>query len=276
MKARPRARALPGTGGQTDVPPVRKTRSKERRVTQYDTIALDYQRISAAVPLRDAEWYSLRQRLGDLTGLSVLDLACGDGMGTRLLKRWGAARVVGVDISAQMIALAQRQEDAEPMGIEYRVADAATLGGIGPFDRVAAAYLLHYAESREQLLQMARTVHENLEAGQPFVASIANPLLPPRPVVDHRQYGFSFRLLDESLHEGARLRGTLYLGANTVEFDFYWWSWATYEEAFRTAGFRSCTIEPFLIPPDAENRRGEGFWDEYIAAPSAMHVICRK
>jgi len=41
------------------------------------------------VPLRDAEWYSLRVRLGDLTGLSVLDLACGDGMGTRLLKRWG-------------------------------------------------------------------------------------------------------------------------------------------------------------------------------------------
>jgi len=85
-------------------------------MAQYDTIALDYQRISAAVPLRDAEWYSLRQRLGDLAGLSVLDLACGDGMGTRLLKRWGAARVVGVDISAQMIALARQREDAEPMG----------------------------------------------------------------------------------------------------------------------------------------------------------------
>lgn len=56
-------------------------------MTQYDSIALDYQRISAAVPLRDAEWYSLRQRLGDLAGLSVLDLAYGDGMGTRLLKR---------------------------------------------------------------------------------------------------------------------------------------------------------------------------------------------
>lgn len=58
-------------------------------MTQYDTIALDYQRISAAVPLRDAEWHSLQQRLGDLAGLSVLDLACGDGMGTRLIKRWG-------------------------------------------------------------------------------------------------------------------------------------------------------------------------------------------
>jgi SAM-dependent methyltransferase len=245
-------------------------------VTQYDTIALDYQRISAAVPLREAEWYSLRQRLGDLTGCSVLDLACGDGMGTRLLKRWGADRVVGVDISAQMIALAQQREDAEPMGIEYRIADAAALGGIGPFDRVAAAYLLHYAESRAQLLQMARTVYDNLRPGQPFVASIANPLQPPQPVVDHRKYGWSYRLLDETLREGANLRGTLYLGQNIVEFDFYWWSWDTYQEAFRAAGFSACTIEPFLVPPDAENRRGEGFWDDYAAAPSAMHILCRK
>ena len=245
-------------------------------MTQYDSIALDYQKISAAVPLRDAEWHSLRLRLGDLTGLSVLDLACGDGMGTRLLKRWGAARVVGVDVSPQMIALARQQEDAQPLGIEYRVADAATLGGIGPFDRVNAAYLLHYASSREQLLGMARTVHDNLEPGRHFVASIANPLRPPQPVVDHRKYGFSFRLLDETLHEGARLRGTLFLGENTVEFDFHWWPREVYEEAFRTAGFRSWKIEPFLVPPDSEQKRGAGFWDEYAAAPSAVHVICQK
>src|SRR5689334_18853868 len=178
-------------------------------MTQYDAITLDYQKISAAVPLRDAEWYSLRVRLGDLTGLSVLDLACGDGMGTRLLKRWGAARVVGVDISPQMIALARQQEDAQSMGIEYQVADAATLGKIGEFGRVSAAYLLHYAENREQLRRMAQTVYDNLKPGQHFVASIANVLQPPQPVVDHRKYGFSFRLLDETLREGARLRGTL-------------------------------------------------------------------
>lgn len=245
-------------------------------MTQYDAIALDYQKISAAVPLRDAEWHSLRLRLGDLAGLSVLDLACGDGMGTRLLKRWGAARVVGVDISPQMIALARQQEDAQPLGIEYQVGDAATLGGIGPFDSVNAAYLLHYASSRDQLLGMARTVHDNLAPGGHFVASIANPLRPPQPVIDNRKYGFSFRLVDETLHEGARLRGTLFLGEKTVEFDFHWWPWEVYEEAFRTAGFSSWKIEPFLIPPDSEHKRGEGFWDEYVGAPSAVHIICQK
>lgn len=78
--------------------------------------------------------------------------------------------MVGVDISPQMIALARQQEEAQPPGIEYRVADAATLGDIGPFDRISAAYLLHYAESREQLNRMARTVYDNLAPGQHFVA----------------------------------------------------------------------------------------------------------
>jgi SAM-dependent methyltransferase len=245
-------------------------------VAQYDTIALDYQRISAAVPLRDAEWYSLRQRLGDLAGCSVLDLACGDGMGTRLIRRWGADRVVGVDVSSQMVALARQAEEAQPLGIEYRVADAMTLGKIGEFDRVTAAYLLHYAKDREELRRMVRTVYDNLKPGQRFVASVANLLRPPQPVVDHRKYGFSFRLMDDALHEGANLRGTLFLGEKTVDFDFHWLPWEAYEDAFRAVGFRSWSAEPFLVPPDAERTRGPGFWDEYAAEPSAIHIICEK
>lgn len=54
------------------------------------------------------------------------------------------------------------------------------LGKIGSFDRVSAAYLI-------------RTVYDNLEPGQPFVAGIANPLLPPRPVFDQRKSGASPR-----------------------------------------------------------------------------------
>lgn len=249
---------------------------KGRHMAQYDAIALGYQEIAAAVPLRDPEWYSLHLRLGDLTGLSVLDLACGDGMGSRLLKQWGAAHVVGIDISAQMIELAQQQEHAQPLGIEYHVADAARLGKIGAFDRVTAAYFLHYAQNREQLLHMVQTVYDNLKPGQHFVASNANPLQPPQPIIDQRKYGLMYRLVDEPLQEGAKLHATLFLGENTVEFDFYWLPWTAYEEAFRTVGFRSWKIEPYLIPPGSERKYGEGFWDEYIATPSVIHITCQK
>lgn len=41
-------------------------------------------------------------------GKKVLDIACGEGYGSRLLANWGAASVVGVDVSDEAIANAQR------------------------------------------------------------------------------------------------------------------------------------------------------------------------
>ena len=51
------------------------------------------------IPLRRyVELPSVYQFLGDVTGLSILDLACGTGYYARELRRRGAARVVGVDL----------------------------------------------------------------------------------------------------------------------------------------------------------------------------------
>jgi ubiquinone/menaquinone biosynthesis C-methylase UbiE len=62
-----------------------------------------------------------------LTGSRVLDLACGQGHATRALARAGAASVTGVDITAELIDIARREEAAEPLGIRYLVDDAHAL-----------------------------------------------------------------------------------------------------------------------------------------------------
>ena len=41
-------------------------------------------------------------------------------------------------------------------------------------------------------------------------------------------------------------------------------------------GFRARKMEPYVIPPDLERKYGEGFWDEYIATPAAVHFTCYK
>lgn len=43
--------------------------------------------------------YTYLNLLGDLAGKSILDLACGEGFYTRLLKKQGVASIVGVDLS---------------------------------------------------------------------------------------------------------------------------------------------------------------------------------
>jgi ubiquinone/menaquinone biosynthesis C-methylase UbiE len=56
---------------------------------------------------------ALRGLLPALTGLDVLDLGCGDGELARWCLEHGAQRVVGVDLSQRMLALArERTPDA--------------------------------------------------------------------------------------------------------------------------------------------------------------------
>ena len=99
--------------------------------SQYDAIADQYRR-SKLSPLRTfIESYTFLNLVGDVTGLRILDLACGEGFYSRKLKTLGAAHVVGVDLSAEMIRLAEEQEAAAPLGVEYVCRDARELGELG-------------------------------------------------------------------------------------------------------------------------------------------------
>lgn len=72
----------------------------------YNELASDYEGITNAAIREYYEWPAVRSLLLNLTGLRVLDAACGDGFYTeRLLKR--GATVVGIDASREMIAQAQ-------------------------------------------------------------------------------------------------------------------------------------------------------------------------
>ena len=124
---------------------------------QYDHIGSKYDEYARTATLKRAESYTFFRMVGTLDGQRVLDLACGFGFYTRLLKQRGAAQVVGVDISPEMIRLARQQEQAEPLGITYQVGDAVALPRLGHFDLVTAVNLLNYAESKDQMLSMCRS-----------------------------------------------------------------------------------------------------------------------
>jgi len=75
--------------------------------TDYNLISELYKKAKEQ-PWRTAvETYSLMGLVGDLAGKSVVDVACGEGYFTRKLRRAGAAKVLGFDISERMIELAR-------------------------------------------------------------------------------------------------------------------------------------------------------------------------
>ena len=112
---------------------------------EYDAIAEEY-RESKLLPFRlEVEQPTLLALLGDVRGRSVLDLACGEGIYSRQVRRLGAARVHGIDLSPAMVALAEEAERQDPLGCTYSVGDATCLppDELGRFDVVMGVYLLN-------------------------------------------------------------------------------------------------------------------------------------
>ena len=73
-------------------------------------------------------------------GKRVLDLGCGSGIFTTKLKSWGAA-VCGVDMSEEMLKLAQKKDPA----IEYKCANINELPyENGNFEILASSLVMHY------------------------------------------------------------------------------------------------------------------------------------
>jgi len=64
--------------------------------------------------------------LPPIQGLTGLDIGCGEGFNTRQLARLGA-RMQAIDIAPTFIRHACETETAEPLGIEYSVADATDM-----------------------------------------------------------------------------------------------------------------------------------------------------
>jgi trans-aconitate 2-methyltransferase len=81
----------------------------------------------------------------------VVDLGCGEGTATAsLLARWPAARVTGIDSSAEMLAAAAKV--AVPGRLEFVQGDVRTWEPDAPLDVVVSNAVLHWVPEHPTLL----------------------------------------------------------------------------------------------------------------------------
>ena len=188
-------------------------------------------------------------------GLRGLDIGCGEGSNTRQLARLGA-RMQAVDIAPTFIRHAQEAEAADPLGIDYRVADGQSLPfPDGSFDFATAFMSLMDMPNQGRALKEAARV---LRPGGFLQFSILHPcFVPPwRKVL--READGNVRAI-----EVAR-----YFDSTEGEVETWWFSTVPPAERAQTAPFQVPRFHRTLSRW-VEIIRDAGLTIEQLAEPSA-------
>ncbi|MET9320457.1 class I SAM-dependent methyltransferase [Streptomyces sp. NPDC003038] len=241
---------------------------------QYDEIGEAYEGFKALPLEQYAVVPSFLSMVGDVRGKSILDLACGTGFYSREFRRRGAGEVLGIDISGEMVSVAQQLEDRDPLGVRYEVGDVAELRPFEQrFDIGLAVQLLNYAEDIATTERMCRNVHRSLKPGGEFFVLCQSPdyrFDGPTP----EKYGFRTELTGEEAETGPQVRTTALLDP-PVSFVANRPRREVYEKSLGAAGFSEATWVPMEVSDAGVRKFGADFWADFQANPPLEMLRCR-
>lgn len=163
--------------------------------TAYDRIARKYheKRKEKLIYNEYNEMPATLSLLKNIKGKKILDLGCGTGIYTKILKKRGAV-VSGIDLSPKMIDIAKHHIK----GVDFRVGSAYRLPyESGTFDMVLASLVIHYFSNLDKAFREIRRV---LRKDGIFIFSTDNPVIS----VTHRIKGKprKYRVFTDYFKEG--------------------------------------------------------------------------
>lgn len=192
------------------------------------TEASSYNQIEAAIHLN--RYLTAKQYVA---GKRVLDIACGEGYGSRLMKNWGAASVVGVDVSEEALAVANRYFSGEGIIFMNHTAEELPFEN-DSFDVIVSFETIEHLDHPERFLQeIARVVRFD---GVVLISCPNDPYYSkndPQFSNPYHKHAFSFFDFQEMSQR--------YLGKDTA-----WYF------GFGLSGFSTIPMKDIRLPEDPE------------------------
>jgi len=126
------------------------------------------------------EQLAMLAQLPDVKGMTVLDLGCGTGELCRRIHALGARQVIGVDISANMLEIAQKEI---PAGVTFQHRAMEDLDfGKEVFDLVVSSLAFHYISDLQKMFQ---NVYDFLKPSGWLLFSIEHPIFTSSQGIHH-------------------------------------------------------------------------------------------
>ena len=106
------------------------------------------------------EWPCIQELLPELRGKSILDFGCGTGIFTFLLEKYYPSKVIGIDLSEEMLKIAIAKGEEKKSSAQFVLGDASKLASYfdETFDLVFSYTTTHYLTNLDELFENIRRV----------------------------------------------------------------------------------------------------------------------
>lgn len=213
------------------------------------------------------EWPALQALIPALAGSRVVDLGCGFGWFCRWAEAQGAAQVLGLDVSQNML---DRACATTPAGrITYQRADLENLTlPAAAYDLAYSSLTLHYIE---RLPELFATIYRALKPGGHFVFSAEHPIYtaPAQPGFVQDATGRRVWPLNQYAVEGPRTTDWLAKGVIKQHRTL-----GTYLNQLIAAGFTITHVQEWA--PTAEQLAAQPALDEERDRPMMVLVAATR
>ncbi|KAJ9613249.1 hypothetical protein H2200_003191 [Cladophialophora chaetospira] len=270
--------------------------------TQYDSFSTSYDSIND-IPIGRIMVPNVERLVKPyIKNARVLELACGTGFHTQHLLDWGAASLVGVDVSQAMLEGAEaelRKQPAHEGKYRLMVQDCSAPFTVtddngdsleGKFDLVFAAWLLNYAPDLATMTEMFKNISKHLKSAGRFITILPHPEVDPMICVDnvnaqHRQgYGYRIEVRERLPEEGYLVHLYFDTVDPVVDFGNYYLPMTVHERAARDGGMKGkLTWEEAKVPEDHDKLNSymkepieKGYLDEWSKYPDFGILVVEK
>lgn len=219
------------------------------------------------------EWPCIQELLPDLRGKSILDFGCGTGIFTFLLEQYDPSRIIGIDLSEEMIKIAVNKGKNKKSSAQFILGDAGKLANYfdEPFDLVFSSTTTHYLASLDAVFENISRV---LKEGGVCILSVIHPVYSAQYPIEH---GDTFPNEDEWVVRYLDQRKRAYIQP-WIEYNdqfenqlsrSYHYIMSDYVNAILRAGLKIQALrEP--MPPEVWKTTAFGRYDNYIETPTYM------
>lgn len=216
---------------------------------------------------KELELPTIKNLLGDISGLSVMDFGCGPGVITRWLHAQGANKVVGFDISEGMLSYARQSEKNNPLGIRF----TSTLdqNNVESYDLILAVYVIPYLSNQADLSAMFEKIFNLLKPGGRFITL---PVHPDFNTSADYYTPFGFNLVEkEPRQDTSKLKLEIRMPPHSIDLEAYYWSKQTLNNTLYSAGFKHITWPKLEIKSDISS-----YLMPYVSFPHAAIIQAYK